>query len=165
LEPEDPHPEDYTLAEIYDSDEFRGKVGVSYNYDFGDNWHHAISFLGREDPTLRKAMKVKKSMEVVCLAGEVCITSPLREKRGADLSLTRLQGHPCAEDCGGVDCWEDLKAAFKKKGDPDQRKHWYKTICTNGDPKGLDPYKWNIVRVKNSLAKIKGSRPSGREAK
>lgn len=71
------------------------------------------------------------------------------------LSLTVHQGHPCAEDCGSTPGWENLKASFKKRGDADGQKAWYKQVCANGDPKGLDPYKWDISDVNDELAKIK----------
>jgi len=48
-----------------------------------------------------------------------------------------------------------LKAAFKKKNDPDGRKAWYKNMCANGDKKGLDPWKWDIFDVNDSLTNIK----------
>ncbi|KIX01186.1 uncharacterized protein Z518_08911 [Rhinocladiella mackenziei CBS 650.93] len=120
--------EDTTLADIYDSDEFRGKVEVSYEYDHGDGWDHEIAFLGRADPILRKSMMIPEDIEV---------------------------GHPCAEDCGGEPGWEDLKAAFKKRNDPEGKREWYKTICANGDPKGLDPFKWDILDVNDQLCEIK----------
>ena len=46
---------------------------------------------------------------------------------------------------------------FTKKGkkDPEGRKEWYKKYCANGDPKGLDPYKWSVVDVNDALAEIK----------
>lgn len=46
---------------------------------------------------------------------------------------------------------------FTKKGkrDPENRRQWYKTYCANGDPKGLDPYKWSIIEVNDRLALIK----------
>jgi hypothetical protein len=48
-----------------------------------------------------------------------------------------------------------LKAVFKKKGDASGKKAWYKTVCANGDPKGLDPWKWDIIDVNDGLSKIK----------
>lgn len=128
---------DYTLADIYDGEQYRGKVEVSYEYDHGDSWEHQIVFLGHADPTLRQAMGIPDEMEVVCLGGE---------------------GHPCAEDCGSTPGWEDLKDLFKSKTkrDPDGRRQWYKTYCANGDPKGLDPWKWSIFEVNDALADIKG---------
>jgi hypothetical protein len=72
----------------------------------------------------------------------------------ARVLLMKLQGHPCAEDCGGPPDWENLKAAFKRN-DPSGRKDWYKHICANGDPKGFDPFKWSILDVNDELSKIK----------
>ncbi len=65
---------EYTLADIYDAEEYRGKVEVSYEYDHGDSWDHQIAFLGRADPNIRKAMRIPDDMQVVCLSGEVRIT-------------------------------------------------------------------------------------------
>jgi hypothetical protein len=126
---------DYTLADIYDSEEYKGKVEVSYEYDHGDSWDHAIIFLGCTDPGMWKQMHIPNELLVICLAGE---------------------GHPCAEDCGSSGGWEDLKSLFKKgRKDPEGRKDWYKQRCANGDLKGLDPYKWDIVEVNRMLTKIK----------
>ncbi len=72
-----PHPErikkmsDYKLSDIYDGDEYRGKVAAVYTYDHGDTWEHDIAFLGRADPSLRKVMHIPDELEVVCLGGEV----------------------------------------------------------------------------------------------
>jgi hypothetical protein len=82
---------------------------------------------------MRKAMQIPDDMPVVCLGGE---------------------GHPCAEDAGGAGGWEDLKALFKKRGDPEGRNDWYKHSCANGDKKGLDPYKWSILDVNDGLFKF-----------
>ena len=124
---------DYTLKDIYEQEEYKGKVELSYEYDHGDGWDHDIVFLGKVEPSMRKSMRVPDSLAVFCLGGE---------------------GHPCAEDAGGAGGWLDLKAEFKKKGDKDGVKLWYKTSCANGDPKGLDPYNWSILDVNDGLAKI-----------
>jgi len=65
---------DYTLADIYDGEEYKGKVEVSYEYDHGDSWDHQIAFLGRADPSMRKSMHIPDDMEAICLGGEVCVT-------------------------------------------------------------------------------------------
>lgn len=76
---------DYTLEDIYDSEEFKGKIEIAYEYDFGDSWDHQIVFLGRTDPSARKAMDIEDDCEVVCLAGEVSIMI-------ASWQLTSLNG-------------------------------------------------------------------------
>ncbi|ESZ91771.1 hypothetical protein SBOR_7841 [Sclerotinia borealis F-4128] len=120
-----------TLRDAYESHKY-GAVEIQYEYDHGDSWEHEIIFLGKENKNVRKAMLIPDKLKVVCMAGE---------------------GHPCAEDCGGEPGWEDLKKVFKgRKADP--RKDWYKDSCANGDPKGLDPYKWDIVEVNGTLAKF-----------
>ena len=66
---------EFTLADIYASEQYGGKAEVSYEYDLGDGWEHQITFLGRADPSLRKAMQIPDDMEVFCLGGEVRILS------------------------------------------------------------------------------------------
>lgn len=127
--------EDYTLGDIFDGEEYKGKVELTYEYDMGDGWMHLIYFLGRMDPLVKRTVGVPEDVEVFCLNGE---------------------GHPCAEDCGGSGGWEDLKELFtKRKKDPEGLKEWYKHECLNGDPKGLDPYKWDIFDVNDDLTQIK----------
>jgi len=48
-----------------------------------------------------------------------------------------------------------LKKCFKGRKDPEGLREWYKRTCANGDPKGLDPYKWDIVEVNRDLMKLK----------
>lgn len=64
-----------------------------------------------------------------------------------------LQGHPCAEDCGGAPAWTELKKLFAKKDkpDPEKRKTWYRTECASGKRSGLDPWKWDINLVNKQL--------------
>jgi hypothetical protein len=60
-------------------------------------------------------------------------------------------------NAGSYPGWEELKDLFTKKGkkDPEGRKEWYKRFCANGDPKGLDPYRWSILDVNDALGEIK----------
>jgi hypothetical protein len=125
----------YTLIDIYDSEEYKGKVEVSYKYDHSDSWDYTIVFLGRTDLSMWKQIYIPDKLLVVCLRGE---------------------GHPYAEDCRSSGGWEHLKSMFKKgKKDPEARKDWYKQSCANSDPKGLDPYKWDNLDINIRLAKIK----------
>ncbi|OMP81689.1 putative protein y4hQ [Diplodia seriata] len=80
----------YTLADIYDSDEFRGKVKIQYEYDFGDGWEHDIQFLGKADPAMKRAMRVPEHVQVFCISGEVRHYFPIRT--GAWNVLTRIRG-------------------------------------------------------------------------
>jgi hypothetical protein len=58
--------------------------------------------------------------------------------------------------------WEELKAIFGNeahRGDADiaerQRlKAWYKTDCVNGNSRGLDPYKWDVVAINIALMRV-----------
>jgi hypothetical protein len=43
----------------------------------------------------------------------------------------------------------------KGRKNPDDRRKWYKCDCTNGDPEGFDPYKWEIFEVNDALSEIK----------
>jgi hypothetical protein len=70
--------QDYTLADILEHPEYKGKIDLTYEYDHGDSWGHDITVLGRADPALRGAMG-GIPQKVYCIAGE---------------------GHPCAEDVG-----------------------------------------------------------------
>jgi hypothetical protein len=63
------------------------------------------------------------------------------------------QGHPCAEDIGPG--WENLKKVFRGGKDAEGLREWYKSECVNGDPTGLDPYKWDILDVNDALEEIK----------
>jgi hypothetical protein len=66
---------EYTLEDVYDAEQYRDRVMVQYEYDFGDGWEHSIAFLGRENQSARRAMRVEEEGRVVCLSGEVCFTS------------------------------------------------------------------------------------------
>ena len=115
-----------TLRDAYEDPEFSGKAGVVYNYDFGDGWKHELDLVGRDVPGSKARLSISENTTVYCLAGE---------------------GHPVAEDCGGLGGWEEIK-----KGN---RMDWYKKHCSNAqrDRKWLDPYKWNIAGVNKALAK------------
>ncbi|TEY83836.1 hypothetical protein BOTCAL_0024g00450 [Botryotinia calthae] len=122
---------DCTLKDAYENEKYES-LEMEYEYDHGDSWIHEIIFLGKELKNVRKAMAIPPQLKVVCMAGE---------------------GHPCAEDCGGEPGWEDLKRVFKGRK-ADSRKNWYKTSCANGDPKGLDPYRWDMMEVNHALSEL-----------
>ncbi|KAF1811387.1 hypothetical protein P152DRAFT_459783 [Eremomyces bilateralis CBS 781.70] len=124
---------EHTLADIYESEEYRNRLSLQYTYDTGDNWMHELIFLGSAPPTLNAAIDIPETIKVVCLGG---------------------QGHPVAEDCGGAGGWERLKAQFSAKDGDAGLKDWYKKECANTDGKALDPYKWSIVGVNTALAHI-----------
>lgn len=134
----------WTLGDVLEKKEWDGQTisGIAdlhllYEYDMGDGWEHQINVLGRADKGLHTALTAyppEKAQQILCIAGE---------------------GHPCAEDCGSEPGWEDLKKEFKKSRGDKERKDWYKTMCANGDPKGLDPWKWDMLDVNEQLEKIK----------
>ncbi|KAJ9607149.1 hypothetical protein H2200_008221 [Cladophialophora chaetospira] len=132
---------EWKLSDLFANEEYRGKVDVFYDYDFGDGWDHIITFVGEEDVSLRKGMREPTYNNAFCFAGEP--TDP-----------TSNLGHPCAEDCGGQPGWEELKRLLKGDFDPDDRKGWYRNDCANGGP-SLDPYKWDILKVNDKLRRVK----------
>ncbi|KAI4170591.1 MAG: hypothetical protein LQ343_004823 [Gyalolechia ehrenbergii] len=134
----------WTLRDVLERKEWNGQTVASaadmhliYEYDMGDGWEHQINILGRADKGLHSALTgfpPEKAQQVLCIAGE---------------------GHPCAEDCGSEPGWEDLKNAFKKPRGDKEQKDWYKNMCANGDKKGLDPWKWDMLDVNERLENIK----------
>lgn len=134
---------DWTLKDVYEKKDWKdedgklveadGPLQLRYEYDMGDSWEHQITLLGRADQQLHESIGGPGAPRGLCLSGE---------------------GHPCAEDCGSAPGWKDLKATFKKvRGDKDL-KEWYKKMCSNGDPKGLDPYKWSILDVNDGIGEL-----------
>ncbi|KAL9611644.1 MAG: hypothetical protein Q9167_003712 [Letrouitia subvulpina] len=131
------HPQEETLfklSDVLEKEEWKGKVTITYEYDMGDGWQHEITVFGRAEPGLHVMLGAPEYVKVLCLAGE---------------------GHPCAEDSGGGPGWEELKEAFAKRNGDKEKREWYKTVCSNGDPKGLDPWKWSILDVNDGLGEIK----------
>jgi Plasmid pRiA4b ORF-3-like protein len=126
---------DWTLADVYEKPEWKGKVRVTYEYDMGDGWEHDVCLLGRQEPASWKQMTIPSDMKAVCLTGH---------------------GHPVAEDSGGPPGWEALKELFEKPRakDEDGQKNWYKTQCANGDKKGLNPHEWDRMKVNTDLSDI-----------
>jgi hypothetical protein len=69
---------DYTLGDIYNSEQYRDKIEMLYEYDMGDGWEHEILFLGKESAALRMAIAgpeaaAQRVGRAVCLGGEVCL--------------------------------------------------------------------------------------------
>ncbi|KAI4263441.1 MAG: hypothetical protein L6R42_001413 [Xanthoria sp. 1 TBL-2021] len=132
----------WTLRDVFERKEWdledgtktTGQIHLRYEYDMGDGWDHQIVLLGRAEKGLHNLLGGgADTPKVLCIGGE---------------------GHPCAEDCGSEPGWEDLKNAFKKQRGDKSRRDWYKTMCANGDPKGLDPYKWDILEVNDQLREV-----------
>ena len=117
-----------SLADVFEDDRYKGKTRMIYEYDMGDSWEHEVILLGRADAALGKRMGIEQ--KIVCVAGE---------------------GHGCAEDCGSAPGWEGLKEAFAKPKGDKELKDWYKNMCANGDKKGLDPWKWDILKINEKL--------------
>lgn len=61
--------EDYKLGDIFDGEEYKGKVELTYEYDMGDGWMHLIYFLGRMDPLVKRTVGVPEDVEVCFLNG------------------------------------------------------------------------------------------------
>ena len=75
------------LCDVLEPAKYRNKF-IEYLYDFGDSWEHSVTLIGR-------AEEGASSNAVSVLSGE---------------------GGSVAEDCGGVDGWENLKESLKRKG-------------------------------------------------
>ena len=120
-----------TLADVYEKPEWKDKVEIEYEYDHGDSWQHHLILLGRATPGTNAQFGAPRDVKILCLGG---------------------QGHPAAEDVGGVWGWEDLKDAFKhpRKAENRERIEWYKDGCLNGDKK-LDPYEFDFMDVNDGF--------------
>ena len=120
-----------TLAEVYEKPEWKDKAEIEYEYDHGDSWGHQLSLLGRATPGTNSQFGAPSDVKIICLSG---------------------QGHPAAEDAGGMGGWEDLKDAFKhpRKAENRERIEWYKNVCLNGG-KTLDPYAFDVLDVNDGL--------------
>src|ERR1700760_4296571 len=46
----------WTLADVFENDDYRSKTNLSYEYAMGDSWEHQITFVGVEDPDPRQAL-------------------------------------------------------------------------------------------------------------
>ena len=145
LEPE-PEPDDFnaTLAEdskqfmlrdVFENDNYKNKQ-IEYLYDFGDNWEHSITLIGRADTS---------TSSIVCISGE---------------------GGHVAEDCGGAVGWQELKKFYAEHGHkeeyecPDPSAHhqlrWYENICLNGQKCGLMPGSWNKEAINKEFVATNG---------
>lgn len=120
-----------TLADVYEKPEWKDKAEIEYEYDHGDGWCHQLSLLGRATPGTNAQFGAPKDVEILCLVG---------------------QGHPAAEDAGGIGGWEDTKDAFKhpRKAEHRERIEWYRHMCLNGS-KSLDPYAFDVLDVNDGL--------------
>ena len=116
------------LCDVLELAKYRNKF-IQYLYDFGDSWEHSVTLIGRaEEGASANAISV--------LSGE---------------------GGSVAEDCGGVDGWENLKESLKRKQKGEMSKeeteyveHYESFVC-DGD---LDPWNWNMDDVNQRLAEI-----------
>lgn len=103
-----------------------------YEYDFGDSWIHEFTIVGRAPAT-----KIFK-----CIEGS---------------------GHHVAEDCGGGAGYIALKAAYRTtrpNREQREKRHWYETHCTNGDPRGLGSGRERVfldAGVNAKLAALQGT--------
>ena len=145
LEP-DPKYEDYDgtipedskqwrLCDVFENDEYKNKQ-IEYLYDFGDNWEHSITLIGRARTS---------TSSIVCLSGE---------------------GGHAAEDCGGAFGWQELKQLYAEHGhekeatctDPSAHEtlRWYENGCLNGQKWGLTPEVWDKEAINKEFAATDG---------
>jgi hypothetical protein len=63
---------EWKLSDVFENDQYRGKVSMVYEYDMGDSWEHQMTFLGVEDRGVRSTFAPgSKADQILCLAGEV----------------------------------------------------------------------------------------------
>lgn len=129
--------DDVSLGKIFSNEEYYD-TRLFWTYDFGNGWDHEIHGMGIELESFRQSINLPPVDVAVCLSGE---------------------GHPCAEDCVGTQGWGRLKSLFvdpTREGDIgfQRTRAWYMNECANGDPDGLDPYKWDVAKVNAELEKI-----------
>jgi len=78
------------ISDVFEVAKYRNKH-IQYLYDFGDDWDHKVTFIGRADQAA--------SDTIVCLEGE---------------------GGSVSEDCGGVWGWESMKAMYARQKDNEE---------------------------------------------
>lgn len=140
-----------TLSELDEEYDISGhKHVLQYEYDLGDSWKHAV-FIERR-VSEEEVLELEVMKEASKPKGKKRMSSgkeKAREEEEAVRAMPKIiagSGHGVAEDCGGLDGWEDLKDAYKLKGtkgyeEGDEVIDWYENQgddgCMNGDPKGL----------------------------
>ncbi|KAK0750720.1 MM3350-like domain-containing protein [Schizothecium vesticola] len=97
----------FKMWQMFDNEEWKGFKTV-YVYDFGDNWEHYVTVVGREPP-----LEVENFR---CLSGE---------------------GYNVVEDVGSIRGWKRLKEAYAAanptKGQRENME-WFETECSNKRP-------------------------------
>ncbi|KAI4219280.1 MAG: hypothetical protein L6R36_008431 [Xanthoria steineri] len=141
--PKPQNEEERTLRDVFERNEWdkedgtktTGQIHVRYEYHIGHGWGHTIILLGRAEKGLHQVLAGRQDNvpSILCSGG---------------------QGHPCAEDCGGQFGCEGLSNAFRRQKGDRSKTEWYKTVCVNGDPNGLGPYKWDILEVNEWLREV-----------
>jgi len=126
----------WTLRDVFEKDKYKN-TQIEYLYDFGDDWEHSITPIGRATTS---------TSSIVCLSGE---------------------GGPAAEDSGGPFGWEELKSVYEEHQaceeeheceDPSEheRMEWYEHVCLNGQEGGLVPGAWDKEVINKEFAAAKG---------
>lgn len=146
------HAQQMKLWQVFDNKEYKGKYDtllhcycggmrefgaakadvypdkeIMYVYGFVDNWEHMITVEGR----------TKATDLIVCIDGS---------------------GHDVAEDVESDRGWEELKEAYHAVT-PNrhqlERRRWYETMASNGDPLGLgngQENEWRKATINQKLA-------------
>jgi hypothetical protein len=93
-----------------------------------------------------------------CWTHEITVTGRIAHSN--TFSCTAGEGHPCAEDAGGVHGWMELVEAYKTarptKEQREKRK-WFETMCSNRDSGGLAGTRveqWDQRLVNRLLAQV-----------
>lgn len=61
IEPEPEEEGKYSLADVFEKEEWKGKIEMTYEYDMGDSWEHEITLLGRADAHLGESMSFNET--------------------------------------------------------------------------------------------------------
>ncbi|KAJ6445898.1 major facilitator superfamily transporter [Purpureocillium lavendulum] len=96
------------LFELFDNPKFPDRK-IVYTYDFGDNWEHHMTIVGRADPTV----------DFVCLDGS---GHAVAEDAGGTRGWERVK-----------EAYQTQSPTQDQKG----RRHWFEQQASNADPRGL----------------------------
>jgi hypothetical protein len=93
-----------------------------------------------------------------CWTHEVVVTG--RTQHSEHFVCTGGEGHPCAEDTGGVHGWIELVAAYKAVRPTEEQREkrkWFEMRCSNRDQGGLAGERvkqWDKGLVNRLLARL-----------
>jgi Plasmid pRiA4b ORF-3-like protein len=120
-------PKSTRLCDVFDLVKYRDKF-IEYCYDFGDNWEHSVTLVGRAEEGASNGV-------IVCLDGG---------------------GGSVAEDCGSTDGWEGLKEIYRRRkdGGSELSTEELERLEHYECGRDLDPWNWDKDYVNERLADI-----------